>query len=50
MNGTVFDLRNQTNLGERIPKVDPDGEKPGFDHNFCLENFGEKTLAARYVN
>ncbi len=48
MNGTEFDLRTPTLLGSSIPRIE--GEKPGFDHNFCLEKCGEKKLAARYVS
>ncbi|KAL3873208.1 hypothetical protein ACJMK2_036350 [Sinanodonta woodiana] len=33
VNGTPFDLTNETRLGDRLPQV-PGGI--GFDHNFCL--------------
>jgi len=48
VSGTMFDLRQPVLLGDRIPKVPvEEGDKHGFDHNFCINGDGPKNLAAR---
>ena len=41
---TEFDLTEETDLGDRIPKVPGDF---GFDHNFCLGKPGWRKHAAK---
>jgi len=44
--GTLFDLRIPTLLGDRVDMID--GTRPGYDHNFCLKSAGDDNdIAAR---
>lgn len=46
--GTVFDLRKETKLGENFGEADPEIKAAGggFDHNWCLNTKGNKDEVA----
>ncbi|XP_078672279.1 galactose mutarotase-like [Branchiostoma floridae x Branchiostoma belcheri] len=43
--GTLWDLREGVRMGDRLNSVP--GKEPGYDHNFCITQPGDKQLCAK---